>query len=126
MQSHPYIQQRIVRIELAYYRDNHKSEVIYKAELFKINKVTGKKRLTNLCVLLQGFSDHGDGTQPTNTDTYTALQGNITDTPSEDEVVVNELYVTLWMEQNAPTWYLGHCILRNPDVQLSVKKSKCT
>ena len=95
MQSHPDIQERIVRIELAYYRDTHKSEVIYKAKLFKINKVTREKRLTNFCALLQGFSDHGDGTQPMNTDTLTALQGNIPDTPSEDEVVVNELYVTL-------------------------------
>ena len=35
-------------------------------------------------------------------------------TPSEDKVVVNELYATLWIEQNTPTWHLRHCITKNP------------
>ena len=92
LQSHPDIQEQIVRIELAYYRDTLKSEIIYNADLFKINKVTHEERLTNFCVLLQGFSHHGGVTLPTNTDALKVLQGKIIpDTPSEDEVVVNEL-----------------------------------
>ena len=115
LQSHPDIQERIVRVELACYRDTHKSEVIYNTDLCKINKVTHEERLTNFCVLLQGFSHHGNVTLPANTDTLTVFQGKIIPDPStEDEVVVDEFYVMLWMEQNTPTWYLGHCIVRNP------------
>ena len=83
--------------------------------------------MTNFCVLLQGFSHHGDAKLPTITDALTVLQGKfVPDTPSEDEVVVNELYVTLWMEQNTPTWYLGHCILRNHDGTVKIEHLHCT
>ena len=52
---------------------------------------------------------------PTYTYTLTVLQEEVLpDTLPEDKVVVNELYVTLSMEQNTPTWYLGHCIARDP------------
>lgn len=92
LQSHPDSQERIVRIELAYYRDTRNSEVIYNATLFKINKVAHLERLTTFCVLLQGFSYHRDTKLPLDTDTLTVLQGEIIPgTPSEDEVVVNEL-----------------------------------
>ena len=60
---------------------------------------THEERLTNFCVLLQGFSHHRDVTLPTNTDAITVLQvETIPDNSSEDEVVVNELYITLKME----------------------------
>ena len=50
------------------------------------------------------------------------LQGKIIpDTPSKDEVVVNELYVRSWMEQNTPIWYLGHWILRNSDGSVKIE-----
>ena len=74
LQSHPDIQERIVRVELACYRDTHKSEVIYNTDLCKINKVTHEERLTNFCVLLQGFSHHGNVTLPANTETLTVFR----------------------------------------------------
>ena len=67
----------MVRIELAYYRDTPNSEVIYNADLFKINEVTYEERLTNFCVLLKGFIHNRDVTLPTNTDALTVLQGEL-------------------------------------------------
>lgn len=59
---------------------------------------------------------------PTNTDALTILQGKIIpDNPSEDAVIVNELYVKLQMEQNTPTWYLGHFITRIPDDTVKIE-----
>ena len=73
-QSHPDSQERIVRIELAYYRGTRNSEVIYNATLFKINKVTHVERLTTFCVLLQDFSYHRDAKLPLDADALTVLQ----------------------------------------------------
>ena len=84
--------------------------------------LTHEERLTNFCVLLHGFNHHGDVALPTNTDTLTVLQGKIVpETPSEDEVVVDELFVTLWMDQNTSTWYLGYCIVRDPDGTVKIE-----
>ena len=81
--------------------------------------------MSSFFVLLQGFSHHADVMLPSNTNTLTVLQLEIIpDTPSEDEFVVNELYATLWMEQNTPTWYLGHYIASNPDA--TIKIEHCT
>ena len=88
--------------------------------------LTHKERLTNFCVLLHGFSHHGDVPLPTNTDALTVLQGKIIpDTPSKD-VVVNELFVTLWMDQSTPIWYIGHCIVRDPDGTVKIEHLHCT
>ena len=31
------------------------------------------------------------------------------------EIEVNQIYVTLWIEKNKHTWYIGHCIGNNND-----------
>lgn len=64
---------------------------------------------------------------PTNTDTLTILQGKIMrDNLSEDVVIVNELYVKLQMEQNTPTWYLGHFMTKSPDGTVKIEDSYLT
>ena len=46
--------ERIVRTELSYYRDTHKSEIISNPDLFKLNKIAYDQQLLNLCTLLAG------------------------------------------------------------------------
>lgn len=41
--------EKIVRTELAYYRDTPKSEIVYHSDLFKLNKISHEDRLINLC-----------------------------------------------------------------------------
>ena len=36
------------------------------------------------------------------------------------------MYFTFWIEQNTHTWYLGHCILRNPDGTVKIEHLHCT
>ena len=122
LKLHPDNQEKIVRVELAYYRDTHKSEVLYNAELFnKINKIDHKERLTNFCVLLQGVNHHGEVKLPTNAEALNFLQGAIVLNNHDDEIKVNEMYITLWTEQNAVTWYLGYCMRKNPDGSFKIE-----
>ena len=30
-----------------------------------------------------------------------------------DDIEINKLYVTLWLEENKHTWYTGHCLSKN-------------
>ena len=56
IQNKPDKIEQIVRVELSYYRDTHKSDVIANAHLFKLNKVTHEERLANLSILLSDKS----------------------------------------------------------------------
>ena len=49
--------EEIIKTELTYYRNTHRAEGIGPPSLFKINKITHKERLTNLCILLGGMND---------------------------------------------------------------------
>ena len=53
LQKHSERAEKIVRIELSYYRDTHKSDVVY-PELFKMNKISYDQQLLNLCTLIAG------------------------------------------------------------------------
>ena len=45
---------KIVRTELLYYKDTHKTEFVSTPELFKLNKITSYQQLLHLCKLLSG------------------------------------------------------------------------
>ena len=52
LKSHPDRNEVIVCNELIYFRESHKSEVLYNPELFKVNGNTHEERLLNLCALV--------------------------------------------------------------------------
>ena len=41
-----------MRNELIYFRESHKSKVLYSPQLFKVNGIPHEERLVNLCALL--------------------------------------------------------------------------
>ena len=52
LQKHSEIAEKVVRTEVSYYRDTHKTEISYQLHLFKVNRITHEERLINFCVLL--------------------------------------------------------------------------
>ena len=72
--------EKIVRTELSYYRDTHKTEIVSTPELFKLNKITYDQQLLNLCTLLSGKDVGGKyASLPTNKDVARILS---TSTPT--------------------------------------------
>ena len=47
----PEIQERIVKVELTYYRHTHKPDVTVRPDLFRLNKIPHKERLENFTIL---------------------------------------------------------------------------
>ena len=125
LKINPDKRERIVRIELSYYRDTHKADVIQQPELFKINNITHEEQLLNLCALLV---DHDPARKyvslPSNNDVTLALSSlrstGSTDLPPADEedktdIEIGHYYVTLFVEGNANTWYIASCEGKNED-----------
>ena len=109
--------EKIVKTELCYYRDTHKSQIISNPDLFRINKVTYDEQLLNLCTLLAGKDPMSEyATLPTNKDAEKLLsssKGTSTednDEDDEDDIVVNRNYITLITEGNINTWYIATCV----------------
>ena len=106
--------EQIVRTELAYYRNTHKSDVITSPSLFKLNKISHEERFTNFCVLLGGISNEKSIVLPQNEDALSVLRdyNNNDNFVGEDEeiaVEINQLCVTLWNGEHEKLWYLGYC-----------------
>ena len=108
--------EKIVRNELVYYRDTHKSEILSNPGLFKVNKVSYDEQLLNLCTLLAGKDPMVDYVSlPTNADatkllTTSAATLTIEKDDEENDIVENRNYVTLISEGNTNTWYIATCI----------------
>ena len=119
IQKKPDIAEHIIRVELAYYRDTHKADVISTPELFRLNKVTHEERLTNLSVLLSGKSLHNVSPLPTAEKALKLLQSSDDSDESEVssdllDVSLNQMCVTLWLDDNNQrVWYLGYCVEMN-------------
>lgn len=106
--------EQIVRIELSYYRDTHRSEIVSNPDLFKLNKVGYNQQLLNLCTLLAG-KDVGSKfvTLPTNKDVAKVLPSvsSSNASPVDDDMIeVGMMYVTLISEADKNTWYLASCV----------------
>ena len=102
--------EEIVKTELTYYRNTHRSEVIASPNLFKLNKVSHEERLTNLCILLGGMSNTVTRL-PDNRDALSALRENSEGGCDEELSIlqVNDTCVTLWLEGSTKQWYIGYC-----------------
>ena len=61
--------EKLVRTELSYYRDTHKTEIVSTPEQFKLNEITYDQQLLNLSTLLSSKDVGGKYTSlPTNKD----------------------------------------------------------
>ena len=72
------MQERIVNVEMSYYRATHKSEMISRPDLFRINKITHEEQLGNLLILLNDDNDLSTGSLadlPTNKQAMNVIQG---------------------------------------------------
>jgi hypothetical protein len=116
LRSHPDMKEKIVRNEVIYYRDTHKSDVLYNPSMFKVNNNSHEERLVNLCALLaeQGSSD-ASTSLPTNRDAEVALESNVSEAEKEDEleIEIGKYYVTLMTEGKSNTWYIASCERKN-------------
>ena len=65
--------EKIVCTEFSYYRDTHKTEVIYNGDLFKLNKISQEDRMVNLGILLGNNNPDQNTTLPTNRDALTII-----------------------------------------------------
>ena len=52
LKAHPTQKEEIVPTELIYFRESHKSEVLYNPQLIIVSGNTHEERLLNLCVLV--------------------------------------------------------------------------
>ena len=108
--------EKIVCTEFSYYRDTHKTEVIYNGDLFKLNKISQEDRMVNLGILLGNNNPDQNTTLPTNRDALTIIQGNSSTNDEGDDMAEFELtkiYVTLWLKDELPVWYLQKMMIRS-------------
>ena len=108
--------EKIVCTEFSYYRDTHKTEVIYNGDLFKLNKISQEDRMVNLGILLGNNNPDQNTTLPTNRDALTIIQGNSSTNDEGDDIAEFELtkiYVTLWLKDELPVWYLQKMMIRS-------------
>ena len=113
--------EEIVKTELTYYRNTHRSEVVASPLLFKLNKVSHEERLTNLCILLGGMS-HSLTKLPDNHDALSALRSNNLEVDNEESSIlhINDICITLWLEGKEKQSYIGYCKEINDDGTFSV------
>ena len=117
LEKKPDIAEQIIRVELSYFRDTHKADVIATPELFKLNMYTHEERLTNFCVLLSGQSSHSIQPLPTPENALKVLRGASNELVQQTdlfEISLNQMCVTLWLDENSQqVWYLGYCVKIN-------------
>ena len=108
IKHHTDLNEVVVKTELSYFVNTHKSEPIMNRDLFKI-MIPHSERLQNLMVLL------GD-----NDSIATSMQASVLDLPSNQDLseallkpvvterrLINEMYVVVWQEDDGLQWYLG-------------------
>ena len=107
-------QEQIVKAELTFYRNIHKSDMIARPDLFKLNKMSHEERLENLLVLL-GDEDIACGSVadlPTNADALKTLKNSTTETtpnnPPEIHFSLNDSCVVAWYLGAKWQWFLGY------------------
>ena len=96
------IQDRIRKVEFAYFRQTHKPDIITWLDLFKLNKISNEERLENLMILLSD-RDNLTGTVvdlPTNADVLQMITRDITHKARKDAATllpeINDLYIVAW------------------------------
>ena len=122
LSKHPDNVEVLVKTELSFYKHCHRSDVMARPELYKINGKTHCERLENFTILSsesESRTDVGDPHTylPSNSDVFEMLVPNDNDSrqePERDYIAINEMYVTLWEENGIKRWYIGYCTERGP------------
>lgn len=87
--------------------------------LFKLNKISYKDQLINLCVLLGGMSYTTYVELPRNSDADKVLSAHATPAVNTKDyemfVEVNKHYVTLVIKEGVNNWYIVTCTEVNKD-----------
>ena len=119
LNSHPDQNEVIVRNELIYFRESHKSEVLCNPELFKVNGNTHEERLLNLCALIAEDEECSQSlcSLPTNADAALVVGASSFNMQKEKnaDIEVGHFYATLIKEGLLDTWYIATCEGRNDD-----------
>ena len=119
LNSHPDKNEVIVRNELIYFRESHKSEVLHNPELFKVNGNTHEERLLNLCALIAEDEECSQSlcSLPTNADAALVVGASSADIQKDknEDFVVGHCYATLIKEGSLDLWYIATCEGKNDD-----------
>lgn len=124
--SKPDTQERIVKVELNYYRTTQKTDMISRPDLYRLNKISHEERLENLLILLSD-DDLATGSiadLPTNDDALAIVQGTIIPTVVNAQVntefETNDNCVVLWYINGRWDWFIGYVKERLNDDQYMV------
>ena len=103
--------EHIVRTELAYYRNIHKSEMVATSNLFKLNSVSHEERLMKLCLLIDGPNKKSITNICGNKDALKVIKnGDLLDVGDTEIVLqVKQICITLWNDRNGIQLYVGYC-----------------
>ena len=97
----------------------HKSEIMNTPDHFKLNKISHKDRLINLCVLLGRMSCTIHIELPSNSNAGKVLTAHTTpavNTENDEMLIeVNKHYVTLVNKESVSKWYIATCTEVNED-----------
>ena len=129
LSQRPDMQEVIVRTELSYYRQCHRSDILNRRELYRLNGILHEERMENLFILLGGSNDQlsSNAHLPTNNEALQLFSLGNNESPQssndsqmqieDDEIpiMINDIYVTLWNEERHNQWYLAYCLSCNED-----------
>ena len=105
---------QIVKAELTFYRNTHKSHMTASPDLLKLSKISHEECLDNLLVLLsdKDISCGSVADLSTNADVLKTLKNSIIDTtpnnPPEIHFSMNDSCVVAWYLGAKWKWFLGH------------------
>ena len=109
-------QEQFIKMELTFYRNTYKSDMIAHPDLFKLNKISHEERLKNLLVLLSD-EDIGCGSVadlPAYADALKTSKNSIIETtpnnPPKIHFSVNDSCVVAWYLGAKWQWLLGYYI----------------
>ena len=91
----PDLQESIVRTELSYYRQCHRSDIIYRKDLYRLNGISHEERMENLFILLGGSNDilSTNAHLPTNNEALELISLGYTESlPSTNDSQTNTEY----------------------------------
>ena len=106
-------QEQIVKTELTFYRNTHKSDMKACPDLFKLNKISHEERLENLLVLLsdEDIACGSVADLPTNADALKTLKNSTIETTTnnlpEIHFSVNDSCVVAWYLGAKWQWFSG-------------------
>ena len=120
----PDLQEKIVKTELTYYRSTHKSDLLARPDLLRLNKITHEERLENLMILLND-EDYATGSiadLPSNEDALTIIKGDVPAelTITSSDINVNDTCVIVWYVDSKWVWFIGYVKEKLSDEKYSV------